>query len=83
MYSRMIKAINTAAGLSAYCVVANVPIDPQLYSSSLSHLNDMGFTADVGFYQITKKKDTKRKQETITMIVLSIIIMYYSFIICS
>ena len=61
LYSRMIKAINTAAGLSAYCVLAYVPIDPEIYSSSLYHLNDKRFTADVGFYQITKKKDTKKQ----------------------
>ena len=52
----MIKAINTAAGLGAYCIIYYVPMDFQYIQKSLSSLNDMGFLADVGYYSANKTK---------------------------
>ena len=53
----MVKAINTAAGLGAYCIVYYVPMDFQHIKKCLSSLNNMGFLADVGIiYLIELRK---------------------------
>ena len=55
----MIKAINTAAGLSAYLVIYYVQFDFELIQKCQESLKESKMTIDTGFYFNKKIKFTK------------------------